>query len=150
MRRLTFADVDQRAQASFRRERAITAGLPEEAKAHALNVKTILRRRSDNRFHLATQRDEPGSFNLGYTFDDRFHFVAIVFDRQNPARALDRVNRQMAAHREREFPLFPGVHEVTQLLEELDDAIAMETFIDVTRVLPLVAAVPVAPGLEVP
>jgi hypothetical protein len=131
----------------------ITAGLPEEAKAHALNVKAILRRRSDNRFHLATQRDEPGSFNLGYTFDDRFHFVAIVFDRQNPARALERVNRQMAAHQEREFPLFPGVREVTQLLEELDDVIAMETFIDATRALPvadLIAAAPVvAPRLDV-
>jgi hypothetical protein len=54
----------------------IAAGLPEEAMVHAVNVRGILRRRSDLRFHIATRREEPGSVVIGYTFDDRFHHRA--------------------------------------------------------------------------
>lgn len=114
----------------------ITAGLPQEAKVHAERVNAILRRRSDQRFHVATRREEPGSFNIGYTFNDQFHFVAIVFGNNTPARVIERVERAILAHQEREFPLFPGVRELLLFIEQLDDAIRLEQSEEIAQMLP--------------
>lgn len=129
----------------------ITAGLPEEAKVHALNVTAILRRRSDQRFHIATRREEPGSVVIGYTFEDRFRPIDIVFGNNTPARVIERVNAAMTAHQEREFPLFPGVSELLLFTTQLEDAIRDEQLVGVTGMLPIVAdvALVAAPRLEV-
>lgn len=131
----------------------ITAGLPEEAKVHALNLKGILRRRSDLRFHIATREHEPRAFAIGYTFNEQFELIDYVFGRSIPPRVIQKVNTAMAAHREREFPLFPGVRELLLFIEELEDAILAEQVVAVSRLLPpIVDVVPIpvaAPRLEV-
>jgi hypothetical protein len=125
----------------------ITAGLPQEAKAHTERVKATLRRRSDLRFHLATRQSEPGSFDIGYTFNDQFHFVDIVFGRNTPPRVIERVRREIEAHREREFPLFPGVRELQLFLDELEETIRLEDSRDLAEMLPPLVDVAPAAGI---
>jgi hypothetical protein len=123
----------------------VTAGLPKDALVQARKVEAILRARSDHRFFVATQREEPGSFNLGYTFEGQFHFVTIVFGNNTPRAAIQKLNVAMAAHQERAFPAFPGVRELQAFIKQLEEAVQSEQAPQIANMLPpIVEAIPAA------
>lgn len=94
-------------------------GILGQAKVYSLQVRDVLRKRSDARFSPRVQTEE-GELFLGYTFNGNFEVVAILPKGGRAQEIAEHVREVMHARMDAEYLLYDGVKELTEFLSAMD------------------------------